>query len=101
MIANHGHAASAQRRQMPTFQYAAFSTFPSPVHIGGDDVAMTDDDDSLFVQTGCAVSHSGVTFATGLLAGSYWRLKATISIATVREKANTSRSSGPSNSASS
>jgi hypothetical protein len=57
VIADCGYAPSAQRRQMPTIQYAAFSTFPSPVNIGGDDVAMTDEDDSLFVQIGRFVGH--------------------------------------------
>ena len=40
---------------MPAVQHSAFSALPSPVHIGGDDVAVTDDDDSLFVQIGCFV----------------------------------------------
>jgi hypothetical protein len=57
VIADHRHSACPECGQMPAVQHSAFSSLPSPVHIGGDDVAVTDDDDSLFVQTGCFVRH--------------------------------------------
>src|SRR5205823_10970062 len=93
VIADHRHSARAESGQMPAVQHSAFSALASPVDIGGDDVAVTDDDDSLFVQIGCFVRHRWGLLRDG---PTCWIVltpaKTTISSLTVSETANTSRS---------
>src|SRR5581483_11322917 len=59
VVANHGYAACAQGWQVPALQHAAFTALPSPVDVGGDDVAVADDDDSLLMELASLVGHAG------------------------------------------
>jgi hypothetical protein len=43
---------------MPSVQHASFATLTSPIHIGRNYVAVAHDDDSLFMDLGCVVSHA-------------------------------------------
>jgi hypothetical protein len=60
---------------MAAVEHPALSALSPPVYVGSDDVAMTDDDDGLFVQLGCWLRHKNFTFASALLVASYCRLR--------------------------
>jgi hypothetical protein len=75
VITNDRHPARAQGGEMAAVQHPALSALAPPIHVGGDDVAVTDDDDGLFVQLGCWLGHERLTFASALLVASYCRLR--------------------------